>query len=154
MDQHETRTPKHFRPARPEGRAKAKDRKPWCSLVLGRKGRQPLHRHRRLHLPGHPMVRWPRLYGTRDRPETPQDRLTRRVLMRHDLNEVAALLHIHEKAMGHPRLKPLADAAMKALEDMAEETAKPQAEPEPEPTEEVAIDNGKENPATTIERKL
>jgi len=74
--------------------------------------------------------------------------------MRHDLNEVAALLHIHEKAMGHPRLKPLADAAMKALEDMAEETAKPQAEPEPEPTEEVAIDNGKENPATTIERKL
>jgi len=35
--------------------------------------------------------------------------------MRHDLNEVAALLQIHEKATGHPRLKPLADAAMKAL---------------------------------------
>jgi len=74
--------------------------------------------------------------------------------MRHDLNEVAALLQIHEKAMGHPRLKPLADAAMKALEDMAEETAKPQAEPEPEPTEEVVVDSGKENPAATIERKL
>lgn len=68
--------------------------------------------------------------------------------MRHDLNEVAALLHIHEKATGHPRLKPLADAAMKALEDMAEETAKPQAEPEPEP-DEVHTPGG-----VTIERKL
>ena len=72
--------------------------------------------------------------------------------MKHDLNEVAALLQIHEKAMGHPRLKPLADAAMKALEDMAEETVK---KPEPEPTEEVEQeDEGKENPAATIERKL
>ena len=75
--------------------------------------------------------------------------------MRHDLNEVAALLQIHEKAMGHPRLKPLADAAMKALEDMAEETAK---KPEPEPwvdTGEGAAEPHKEDPPTTaFERKL
>ena len=71
--------------------------------------------------------------------------------MRHDLNEVAALLQIHEKAMGHPRLKPLADAAMKALEDMAEETARPPAEPEPEPEFEADPQAG--TPAT-IERKL
>lgn len=44
--------------------------------------------------------------------------------MKFDLNEVAALLHIHKESMGHPRLKPLADAAMKQLEDHAEETAK------------------------------
>jgi len=77
--------------------------------------------------------------------------------MRHDLNEVAALLQIHEKAMGHPRLKPLADAAMKALEDMAEETAK-----KPEPPEETWVDTRegaaeppKEDPPTTaFERKL
>src|SRR6266481_8554328 len=98
------------------------------------------------------MVRWSGLHGTRDWPEAPQDRLTRRVLMRHDLNEVAALLQIHEKAMGHPRLKPLADAAMKALEDMAEETARPQAEPEPEPTEEVEV--GESDEPSRIERKL
>src|SRR5882724_72832 len=152
--EHETRTSKHFRPARQQGRTKTQDRKPRSRVLPWRKGRQPLHRHRGLHFQSYPMVRWSGLHGTRDWPEAPQDRLTRRVLMRHDLNEVAALLQIHEKAMGHPRLKPLADAAMKALEDMAEETAKPQAEPEPEPTEEVAIDNGKENPATTIERKL
>jgi len=77
--------------------------------------------------------------------------------MRHDLNEVAALLQIHEKATGHPRLKPLADAAMKALEDMAEETAK---KPEPEPEEwvdsgEGAAESPAEDPPTaTIERKL
>jgi len=77
--------------------------------------------------------------------------------MRHDLNEVAALLHIHEKAMGHPQLKPLADAAMKALEDMAEETAK-----KPEPPEETWVDTGEgvseppaeDPPTATIERKL
>jgi len=75
--------------------------------------------------------------------------------MRHDLNEVAALLQIHEKAMGHPRLKPLADAAMKALEDMAEETAK---KPEPEPEGEVDSGDGVAEPSETetnrIERKL
>ena len=77
--------------------------------------------------------------------------------MRHDLNEVAALLQIHEKAMGHPRLKPLADAAMKALEDMAEETAK-----KPEPPEETLVDTdegaakppAEDPPTATIERKL
>jgi len=77
--------------------------------------------------------------------------------MRHDLNEVAALLQIHEKAMGHPRLKPLADAAMKALEDMAEETARPQAEPEPEPYDGHGVEHPNEPDAptaTTIERKL
>lgn len=41
-----------------------------------------------------------------------------------DLQEVAALLHIHEKALGHPKLKPLADAAQKQLEAVAEDTAK------------------------------
>ena len=46
--------------------------------------------------------------------------------MRFDLNEVSSLLHIHEKAMGHPKLKPLADAAMKHLEALADETAKPE----------------------------
>jgi len=78
--------------------------------------------------------------------------------MRHDLNEVAALLHIHEKATGHPRLKPLADAAMKALEDMAEETARP----EPEPIKFDENETGDREPqieadaptAATIERKL
>jgi len=72
--------------------------------------------------------------------------------MRHDLNEVAALLQIHEKAMGHPRLKPLADAAMKALEDMAEETARPQPLPdvyEAPPDEDPPAPGG-----ATIERKL
>jgi len=73
--------------------------------------------------------------------------------MRHDLNEVAALLQIHEKAMGHPRLKPLADAAMKALEDMAEETARPQPEPEPEQVDDPNLPD-EDPPATTIERKL
>ncbi len=48
--------------------------------------------------------------------------------MRFDLNEVSSLLHIHEKATGHPKLKPLADAAMKHLETLAEETAKPEQE--------------------------
>src|SRR6266436_5319111 len=103
------------------------------------------------------MVRRPWVYGPRDWSKTPQDRLTRRVLMRHDLNEVAALLQIHEKAMGHPRLKPLADAAMKALEDMAEETAK-KPEPEPEPwvdSGEGAAEPPKEDPPTiAFERKL
>ena len=41
-----------------------------------------------------------------------------------DLQEVAALLHIHEKALGHPKLKPLADAAQMQLEAVAEDTAK------------------------------
>ena len=74
--------------------------------------------------------------------------------MRHDLNEVAALLQIHEKAMGHPRLKPLADAAMKALEDMAEETARPAPPIEESSTEihDPAIVPAE--PAATFERKL
>ncbi len=76
--------------------------------------------------------------------------------MRHDLNEVAALLHIHEKATGHPRLKPLADAAMKALEDMAEETARP-SPPTEESSAEIpdpAVAPDEDPPAATIERKL
>ncbi len=58
--------------------------------------------------------------------------------MKFDLNEVSALLHVHEKAMGHPKLKPIADQAMKALEQFAEESAPapatlaPAAEPVPE----------------------
>ncbi len=72
--------------------------------------------------------------------------------MKFDLNEISALLHIHEKAGGHPKLKPIADAAMKHLETMAEETSKPV---ESEPSKEVEQeDDGKENPAATIERKL
>jgi hypothetical protein len=47
--------------------------------------------------------------------------------MKFDLNEISALLHIHEKAMGHPKLKSIADAAMKHLETMADETARPEA---------------------------
>jgi hypothetical protein len=43
--------------------------------------------------------------------------------MKFDIQEVAALLHIHEKASGHPRLKPLVDATMKHLEEIAEATA-------------------------------
>jgi len=75
--------------------------------------------------------------------------------MRHDLNEVAALLHIHEKAMGHPRLKPLADAAMKALEDMAEETARPDLKPKPYPVpDDDDLPTDTPGGATTIERKL
>jgi hypothetical protein len=80
--------------------------------------------------------------------------------MKFDLNEIAALLHIHEKATGHPKLKPIADAAMKHLETMAEETAKPEPikideaetgdrEPETEPAEDDA-----KQPGATIERKL
>lgn len=44
--------------------------------------------------------------------------------MKFDLNEVAALLHIHKESMGHPKLKALADASMKHLEGLAEETGK------------------------------
>ncbi len=73
--------------------------------------------------------------------------------MRHDLNEVAALLQIHEKAMGHPRLKPLADAAMKALEDMAEETAKKPEESEPE-AEETVNETSNGETAPVLQRKL
>jgi hypothetical protein len=77
--------------------------------------------------------------------------------MRFDLNEVSALLHIHEKAMGHPKLKPLADAAMKHLEAMAEETAKPEPEPEAwvdtgEGAAEPVSDEDPPAPATTIRR--
>ena len=75
--------------------------------------------------------------------------------MRHDLNEVAALLQIHEKAMGHPRLKPLADAAMKALEDMAEETARPDLGPKPDPVpDEDDLPTDTPGGITKIERKL
>ena len=41
-----------------------------------------------------------------------------------DVDAVSALLNILEKALGHPRLKPLADAAQKQLEAVAESTAK------------------------------
>jgi hypothetical protein len=44
--------------------------------------------------------------------------------MKFDLNEIAALLHIHKEAMGHPQLKPLADQAMVQLHAFASETAK------------------------------
>jgi hypothetical protein len=44
--------------------------------------------------------------------------------MKFDLNEIAALLHIHKEAMGHPQLKPLADQAMVQLHAFAAETAK------------------------------
>lgn len=45
--------------------------------------------------------------------------------MRFNLTEVASLLHIHEKAMGHPKLKSIADAAMKHLESLAEDMVRP-----------------------------
>jgi len=41
-----------------------------------------------------------------------------------DVDAVSALLNILEKALGHPKLKPLADAAQKQLEVVAAETAK------------------------------
>jgi hypothetical protein len=59
--------------------------------------------------------------------------------MSFDLQEIAALLHIHEKAIGHPRLKPLSDAVMKHLESLADEEAQRNApskvEAEAEPVE-------------------
>jgi len=64
--------------------------------------------------------------------------------MRHDLNEIRALLHIPRKGHGPPGSKPLGDAAMKALETWLRRR-EASGQPEPEPTEEVAIDNGKEN---------
>src|SRR5216684_4875901 len=124
--EYETRQSIYLRLLRQQSRAKVQDRKPRSRFLSWRKGRQPLHRHWGLHFSSHPVVRRPRLHGPRYRLEASQERLTGRTLMRHDLNEIAALLQIHEKAMGHPRLKPLADAAMKALQDMAEETAKPE----------------------------
>lgn len=48
--------------------------------------------------------------------------------MKFDLNEIAALLHIHKEAMGHPQLKPLADQAMVQLHSFAKETAMQMAE--------------------------
>lgn len=45
-------------------------------------------------------------------------------MIKFDMEAVAALLHIHEKALGHPKLKPLADAAQKQLEVVAADTAK------------------------------
>ncbi len=55
--------------------------------------------------------------------------------MKFDLNEVSALLHVHEKAMGHPKLKPIADQAMKALEQFAEDSAPAPTPPTPEVVE-------------------
>jgi len=52
----------------------------------------------------------------------------------YDVDAVSALLNILEKALGHPKLKPLADAAQKQLEAVAAETAK---QLEAEKTEEV-----------------
>ena len=73
--------------------------------------------------------------------------------MKFDLNEISALLHIHEKATGHPKLKPLADAAMKHLETMAEDTARPPETTEPEsgPESGESEDDAKQ-PGATIRR--
>ncbi len=70
--------------------------------------------------------------------------------MRFDLQEVAALLHIHEKAMGHPKLKAISDAAMKHLEEVAKATEGPEEKPE-EPDHEEHDDDGKINP---VERRM
>jgi len=40
-----------------------------------------------------------------------------------DWNEVEQLLDVVTKASGHPKLKPLVDAAMRELEQIAEEVA-------------------------------
>ena len=60
--------------------------------------------------------------------------------MSFDLQEIAALLHIHEKAVGHPRLKPLSDAVMKHLEGLADEEAQRNAPPKPEAEAEAVED--------------
>lgn len=53
--------------------------------------------------------------------------------MKFNVSEIAALLHVHEKAMGHPKLKPIADQAMAELEAMLPKAPEPLAVAEPEP---------------------
>lgn len=47
-----------------------------------------------------------------------------------DLQHLAALFHLHEKAQGHPRLKAIGDEAMKQLEQYAKSLEPEQAQPE------------------------
>jgi hypothetical protein len=63
-------------------------------------------------------------------------------MMKFDLEEVAALLHIHEKATGYPKLKPIADAAMKHLEELSTSML-----PKPEPIEEAPVEPETEDPS-------
>lgn len=43
----------------------------------------------------------------------------------YDFNRASLLLHVHEKTMGHPKLKPLMDAALDELHEMAAEAMSP-----------------------------
>ena len=53
-----------------------------------------------------------------------------------DLDRVHGLLQVFEKAMGHPNLKPLAQAAMEELNSVAEALApKPKQVEVPDPKE-------------------
>lgn len=49
-----------------------------------------------------------------------------------DIAEISALLHVHEKAMGHPKLKAIADQAMAELEAMLPKKPEPEVVSEPE----------------------
>jgi hypothetical protein len=71
--------------------------------------------------------------------------------MKFDLQEIAALLHIHEKALGHPRLKPLSDAVMKHLEGLADEEAQRTAPPKPEVEAEAVEDESTTVPSSREE---
>lgn len=55
-----------------------------------------------------------------------------------DFNKAFGLLHVIEKALGHPKLKFLADAAMAELEAMAP-APKPAKEPEPKAEPELPL---------------
>lgn len=60
--------------------------------------------------------------------------------MKFDIHQISMLLSIHKEAIGHPKLKAIADAAMLELESVAAEhespatsTAAPVVEEEPTP---------------------
>lgn len=66
-----------------------------------------------------------------------------------DMDEVAGLLHVHEKAREHgDALKNIKDAAWERLVQInAEHGAKPAPEPEPETADEPEDPSAKSNPA-------
>lgn len=60
------------------------------------------------------------------------------------LGHLAALFHIHAAALGHPKLKPIADEAMKQLEEHAQALEPIVEEPKPEDVAKVEADQGQE----------
>jgi hypothetical protein len=60
------------------------------------------------------------------------------------LGHLAALFHIHTAALGHPKLKPIADEAMKQLEEHAKALEPVVEEPKPEDVARVEADQGQD----------